>query len=285
MAHLMPEFNRESPKGMNRAVFQAVVDAPMGNIGVETSLSLPLDPRSDIERRMDGVTDSLNSRALLDDEAFKRSVQILMQSSGLPFTAVLAGLMARSGAEATMQATDEAQKKAQEQSDDVLFLELLDRLNEEIEVIRGEIDVLNKQIAAIDELLQVLAEQGDLDPTNPQHQRLLQAAGVPVDDWGIVNEDYLNELREDRVTEKTRKEARLDDLNRLHDDAQREMAEGTLTSEKRQEYLDRADSYGVSVTKSSYQEKGTSLAADGVEKSVDAEIARSSVEFNQLSAF
>lgn len=76
-------------------------------------------------------------------------------------------------------------------NDTVLFLELLRTLQDQIRELERQIAKLDEQIEATDSLIDILQNGGEIDPTDPDHQRLLRLAGIPEDQWGTVTLDDL----------------------------------------------------------------------------------------------
>ena len=101
----------------------------------------------------------------------------------------------RVNADAIRAITQEAQKAKQEQSNSTfMFLALLDQLEAQIVFLEERIEIYNGQIEALDDLIEI-EKAGEIDPTDPDHQRLLEAAGIPRDEWGTVTLEDLEKRK------------------------------------------------------------------------------------------
>ena len=74
----------------------------------------------------------------------------------------------------------------------ITFLDLLDAINRQIAALDDQIAEyeeekiqLEEQLGALEELRD-LVESGELDPTNPEHMRLLELSDIPRDEWGVL---------------------------------------------------------------------------------------------------
>ncbi len=88
-----------------------------------------------------------------------------------------------------------ARRKAS--NDTAMFLQMLNLLTEEIAALEAQIEAYDNQIEATDSLIGILANGGEIDPTDSEHQRLLKLAGIPEDEWGTVTLDDLRRHREE----------------------------------------------------------------------------------------
>ena len=53
----------------------------------------------------------------------------------------------------------------------------------QLDDINGRINLYEGQIQATDQLIDFMKQGGKLDPNNPEHQKMLKAAGIPEDQW------------------------------------------------------------------------------------------------------
>lgn len=87
------------------------------------------------------------------------------------------------------------QRERQRKDREAFFAALLDQLDRDIAEIQGRIDSYNEQIHAIEELIR--AEQnGGIDPTDPEHRKILRRAGIPEEEWGTVTLEDLEAHKE-----------------------------------------------------------------------------------------
>ncbi len=109
---------------------------------------------------------------------------------------------------AQQQERETARRKAS--NDTVMFLQMLEDLAEQIKALEDQIDQYDEQIGATDSLIEILASGGEIDPNDPEHQRLLRLAGIPEEDWGTVTLDDLRKHREELQAERDKAKDQLD---------------------------------------------------------------------------
>ncbi len=105
-------------------------------------------------------------------------------------------------------ARETARRKAS--NDTAMFLQMLEQLSAEIRAIELQIERFDQQLEATDSLIGILESGGEIDPTDPEHQRLLRLAGIPEDEWGVVTLDDLRAHRIDLQTQRDQAKIELD---------------------------------------------------------------------------
>ncbi|WP_147372832.1 hypothetical protein [Henriciella mobilis] len=109
---------------------------------------------------------------------------------------------------AEQQERETARRKAS--NDTIMFLQMLEDLAEQIKALEDQIDRYDEQIGATDSLIEILASGGEIDPNDPEHQRLLRLAGIPEEDWGTVTLDDLRKHREELQEQRDKAKDQLD---------------------------------------------------------------------------
>ena len=109
----------------------------------------------------------------------------------------------------------ELQRRAS--NDTTMFLQMLQLIRDQIGALDAQIAKYDEQIAATDSLIDIFENGGEIDPTNPEHQRLLRLAGIPEDQWGTVTLDDLNRHRDDLNAKRDDAKADRDDKARSLD--------------------------------------------------------------------
>ena len=111
---------------------------------------------------------------------------------------------------AALERNEAAEKAAKQSDDDQYFLALLRGLEAQIEALEREIEGYDNQIEALEDLI-ALEKDGKLDPNNPEHIRMLEAAGIPVDEWGTVTLEDLNKKLEEIKAKRDEAKEELDE--------------------------------------------------------------------------
>jgi hypothetical protein len=119
------------------------------------------------------------------------------------------GSGATSGARGADQKETDA-KKRKASNDTATFLRMLQALEAQIKALEERIEHYDNQIEATDSLINIVASGGEIDPTNPEHQRLLRLAGIPDDEWGTVTLDDLRKHRDELARERDVAKTQLD---------------------------------------------------------------------------
>jgi hypothetical protein len=96
---------------------------------------------------------------------------------------------------ATARAEFDKKEKLRKEALERAFQSLIDRINQDIAAMDLRIRELGQQIKAVDALIE-LEKIDKLDPNNPDHRKLLIAAGIPTDKWGTIT---LEDLRRRRL--------------------------------------------------------------------------------------
>ena len=115
--------------------------------------------------------------------------------------------------------------------DTLLFL-----LEAQIAALQAQIDALDEQISATEDLIEILDSGEEIDPTDPDHIRLLKAAGIPEDQWGTVTREQLDERLEELKAERDRTQQEYDDVKTHRD---RVYSTGASDADVREEARDQ----------------------------------------------
>lgn len=215
----------------------------------------------------------LADQATLDKRGdHDRSVQVLADSTGLEAFNALAGRRGTTGTAATIQTAMKEEAEAKAKVADAQLLALLAAIEDRIVELGEQIEAIDAQIEAIDGLLEIFASGEKVDPTDPAHMKLLDQAGVPKDEWGLVTEESLKDLRGNRVEHRTDAERQLDGLRELHGTVQVKIDAGTATPEDVKQYEKESEDFGVKSIKV-YQEEGTELAAKGYDAALKVDVS------------
>lgn len=125
---------------------------------------------------------------------------------------------------AEQQERETARRKAS--NDTVMFLQMLEELAEQVKALEEQIEHYDNQIEATDSLIGILESGGEIDPTDPEHQRLLRLAGIPEEEWGTVTLEDLRKHREELQAERDKAKDQLD--KKVAEGAAYEQAESNL---------------------------------------------------------
>lgn len=114
-------------------------------------------------------------------------------------------------------------------------------LQAQMDALDARIEELDIQIEALDELIELIEDGEPLDPSNPEHRRLLERSGVPEDQWEGMTLKDLKDLREARRQEReAQAEAKAEvaeAMERATPDEQRQIAkEGNLEAVREARY-------------------------------------------------
>lgn len=120
-------------------------------------------------------------------------------------------LVNKSGLEKTRA---DAERKEKESTDTYIFLALLDQLQAQIDALQERIKDYNEQIEALQDVRDLI-ESGELDPMDPDHQRLLRAAGIPEEDWGTVTLEEIDKRIEGLKVKRDEAVERLDETRAI----------------------------------------------------------------------
>ena len=94
-----------------------------------------------------------------------------------------------------------AQRKAA--NDTAMFLDMLQAIADQIRELEDLVDQYDRQLEATNSLIEILEGGGEIDPTDPDHQRLLRLAGIPEEQWGTVT---LDDLRQNKIELQTKRD-------------------------------------------------------------------------------
>ncbi|MGH1397806.1 MAG: hypothetical protein ACRBCT_01175 [Alphaproteobacteria bacterium] len=175
---------------------------------------------------------------------------------------------AAAGQAQSAKVAEENEKAAKERFDTAVLLALLDDIQFEINKIEEEIVKIDQEIDAVQELALILEGGGIIDPTNSEHQRLLRQADIPVDDWGIVDEQYLSDLEADKTDERSELERNKEALVEMHDQMQVKIENGTFTAEDEVAFIEKGSDLGID-SFVAFRSGQTDLASDTYSHALD----------------